>query len=126
MSAAIFAFGVAILGFAGYGIVAPVGLKAMLLNWNPRTRYAVAIGVRVVMGGVFLVGAEATPFPATIRILGWIVLLAAAVLALMGPGRVDSFFAWWGEQPDGFIRGWCLLGVAFGAFLVWAGLAPAR
>ena len=125
MGAAIFAFGAVILCLGGYGVVRPEDFKAMLLNWNPRTRYALAVGVRVLMGGVFVTGADATPFPLALRALGWIALLAAGVLAFLGPNRVDAMMGWWGTQSSGFLRGWCLLGIAFGAFLIWAGLAPA-
>ena len=125
MGAGIFAFGALILALCGYGLVRPEDFKALLLGWNPRTRYAVAVGVRVVMGGVFLIGADATPFPLAIRVLGWIALLAAGVLAFLGPGRVDAMVGWWAGRPSGLLRIWCLLAMGFGAFLIWAGLTPA-
>ena len=56
--------------------------------------------------------------------LGWC-LLAAGVLALLGPSRIDAMVGWWAGMPNGFLRAWCLLGIAFAAFVIWAGLAPA-
>ena len=125
MAAAIFAFGVLFLGLTGYGVIRTEAFKALLLGWNPRTRYAVAVGVRVVMGGVFLAGADATPVPLAIGVLGWIALLAAGVLALLGPSRIDAMVGWWAGMPNGFLRAWCLLSIAFAAFVIWAGLTPA-
>ena len=46
--------------------------------------------------------------------------MAGVSLPILGIQRVLRMTEWWGQQPDGTLRGWALLAVLLGALLMWA------
>jgi hypothetical protein len=117
---AVAAFGVLIAVLSGVGVVQPSRLMAGIAGWDPQKRYYTAIGVRMVMGVLFLAAAPSCAWPAAIQVLGAIALLAAFGLAIMGSGRIDAMIQWWLARPSAVVRVWCVLGAGFGGFVLYA------
>jgi hypothetical protein len=119
---AVAAFGVLIAVLSGMGVVQPGRLMADIGGMNPQTRYYTAIGVRLVMGVVFLVAAPDCHWPAAIQVLGAIAIVAAFGLAVMGSARIEAMIQWWLARTNGVVRAWCVVGVAFGVFVICAAI----
>ncbi|MCG8591946.1 MAG: hypothetical protein MJE66_21840 [Proteobacteria bacterium] len=101
--------------------VVPERFLGTLASLESRPRFAIAVGVRVAMGVLFLLAAPACQLPTVVRVIGVIALVAAGGLLLMGRARMDAFVAWWLELPTAVLRSWSVVAIAFGALLVYAG-----
>lgn len=114
-------FGVLVAGVGLLGVIRPDRLMAWISQWRGASRLWFAAGLRLVLGVVLLLAAPQCRAPEVIRILGWITLVAALLLPLLGARRFDAFVDWWLAREPGFIRTWSLLAVAVGGFLIYAG-----
>ena len=56
-----------LIAISGLGVLAPERLVAIVSAWPPDTRLCVAVGTRLVLGVIFLLGASACRFPATMK-----------------------------------------------------------
>lgn len=114
-------FGIAVIGFAGWGIIAPG--KILMFATSAMDRHSgiyIAVLVRVILGVVLISVAPVSSFPITFRVLGSIAIVVALALAVAGRERTRRFIAWWSERSSAtVIRLWLLLGIALGAFLVY-------
>lgn len=108
---------IAVLGAAG--LLQPGRLQRWVAEWPAGPRYVVAVSLRLVLGVALLLAAEASRYPTGVRVLGWITLAAAAVLALMGPKRLDRLVPLWTRRPAGEIRAWSGLALMIGLFLIY-------
>jgi hypothetical protein len=120
------AVAVMVLVISGLGVAAPEQLVAVVASWPPDTRLAAAVGTRLVLGVVFLLGASSCRFPAVISGIGILALAAALLLVLLGEPRLDTLIAWWSQLPTLAIRAWCALGVLMGALILYSALPPTR
>ena len=82
--------------------------------------HVLAVVVRLVLGAFLVIQAGVSKFPHVIEFIGWLSIVAAIVLAVIGRNNFRSLMAWalskaktWG-RPSG------LLALALGAFLVYA------
>ena len=79
-----------------------------------------AVVVRLVLGAALIIVAPASQFPVVFRVLGWIAIAAAVVLAVMGRERIRRLIvSWIGRLSAPIVRLWLLFGMAFGGFLVY-------
>ena len=113
--------GVAVLVLSMWGFVVPDKLmKFVTSTMDQPSGIYIAVAVRVVLGAALIGVAPASQFPVTFQVLGAITLLAAASLAVAGRERVGRFLEWWVKQFSATgNRLWLLLGMAFGALLVY-------
>lgn len=84
-----------------------------------------AVGVRLVMGAVFILAAHDTRYPWAVRVFGIIALAAAAGLGVMGPQRLERMVQWWLgllEDRAVLLRAGMACAVLLGAFFVYAGI----
>ena len=116
-------FGALIAAFAATGVASPATLlRAVSSFWSDGRGMWIAVVMRLVLGALLIVAAPDCRFPGAVRVLGFISIAAAVALPLIGTERVNTLVTWWTARPFSFIRAWSLLGVAFGAFLVYAAL----
>lgn len=117
----IMAFGLFILASAGLLVIRPAAFTAfMLKNADRSWLHLAAVGVRLALGIVLLVYAPSSNFPLTLKILGWIALVAGIVLALIPSSKFNRMIHWVFDRFGRFTRVAGVLAVLFGAFLIYA------
>lgn len=113
--------GAAIVGLSLAGIANPRMLVGWLEPlWGSARGMYLAVAIRVGLGLALLAAAEGSRFPGALWVLGIITLTAAVITPLMGRARIESMVRWWIQKPPGVVRGWAVVGAAFGAFLIIA------
>jgi arylsulfatase A-like enzyme len=105
-----------------FGLISPRGLMLYLSSWQSERRIHLALAIRLVFGVVLIMAAPSCRFSEAVRILGIIAIVAAVVGVFMGTERMRALIEWWKNQSPAFIRVWLVFVVAFGVFLVYAGL----
>ena len=113
-------FGVTIMVSSLAGIISPDRLmravrSVMDQNWG----IVFAVVVRIVLGVSLLLAARASKFVMPFQVLGWLALIAAAVLPVVGRNRLIFLLDWLQSLSGIFIRLWLVFGVLFGAFLLY-------
>jgi len=114
-------FGIAVGLLSIWGIIVPNKLIAMVsgVMSKPSGMYA-AIVARLILGVALIISAPDSMYPAVFTVLGWITIVAAFVLPIMGRARIAALLGWFERTPKAAIRVWLLFGLMFGAFLVYA------
>ncbi len=104
-----------------WGFIAPKALfKSVLDVWNRPWGIYFAIAIRIALGILFVLAAEQTRFPETIRFLGYLMVIAALLILVIGRQHTDKFINWWKDRPPTFLRVWLIFGIIFGVFIVYA------
>ena len=114
-------FGVLILGLGLSLVFRPSWILGVMESGREETwLYAAAVVARLVLGIALIQAAAISKFPMVILVLGWIALIAAAVLLVIGKSRFTRLVGWAVPllKPWGRIGG--VAGAAFGAFLIYA------
>ncbi len=113
--------GLIVMVMSVLAMLAPQSFVAVISRWTA-VRFSVTIGIRLLLGIVFLIGASQTRFPAFISIVGIIIIAVAFVLFFLGRTKVDAMIQWWLRRTSTFMRLWALVGVILGALILYAGL----
>lgn len=101
-----------VLGVAAFA--APALARRFLFGFAGSARlHALELGVRVWVGGAFVLHAERLPWSAGFAVAGWVLLATTAALALV-PWRLHRRFAAWSVERA--VRHLALLGAASFAF----------
>ena len=116
--------GVVIIAISALGVVAPESLVTVIAGWSADRRLLVAVGTRLVLGVIFILGARSCRVPAVIHAVGVLAVLAAMVLLGLGSARLDALINWWSQRPPLLIRAWCLLGVLLGTLVLSSARRP--
>ena len=82
--------------------------------------HILAVVVRIILGVALLLCAAESKYPTTILILGWISVIAAAVLGVMGRANFKRLMSWALTVAPSFGRLGGLLAILFGSFLIHA------
>lgn len=82
--------------------------------------HIVAVAVRLVIGVLLISQSGFSRFPVIIEALGWLSILAALLLAVMGRGNFHRLMSWALSLSKPLGRFGGAFAVAFGAFLVYA------
>lgn len=121
MTTIIAAFGILIIGMCAWGLVAPKALIGWVLKvWNRPWAIYFAIAMRIALGVLFILAADETRYPQVFNIFGYLMIIAAIMIAIVGRKRLDTFIQWWVDSSPMFARAWLLFGMAFGAFIIHA------
>ena len=113
--------GILIVALSSWGVLAPQGLVRFVRTFMDRpVSMVVAVGVRIVLAVVLWLTASVSKTPLVFQVLAGLSLLGALAIALAGAKRVSRLMARVAAWPPLAIRLQCLLGVAFGAFLIWS------
>jgi hypothetical protein len=123
MTVLVVIFGALIAALGAAGVVRPRVLIGFVDSaWrSPRGIYGI-VAARLVLGVVLVVAAPDCRFPEIVRVLGILSLVSAVLLPLLGRERLRPMIEWWISRPDGFLRAWSLVAVAFGIFVGYAGI----
>lgn len=82
--------------------------------------HILAVAVRIVLGVLLIYQSSVSKFPLVIEIIGWVSVVAAIFLAVMGRRNFNRLMSWALSlaKPIGRVGG--ALAMAFGAFLIYA------
>ena len=117
-----------ILAVGAVGILVPSGLVWIAQRSVTSGVFYVIAAVRVAFGAVLISVASVTRTPKTLRVLGYLVLIAGIATALTGLVAIErarAIIEWWLQQGSGGVRLAGALVLALGGFVAYA-CAPAR
>lgn len=89
-------------------------------NSNKLFLHIIAVVVRLILGILLISQSELSRFPIIIEILGWLSILAAIALALIGRNNFKRLMSWAFSLLEPFGRVGGILASAFGAFIIYA------
>ena len=89
-------------------------------NLDKLVLHIIAVAVRLVIGVLLIYQSSVSKFPFVIEIIGWLSIVAAIFLSVMGRRNFNRLMSWALSlsKPLGHVGG--VLAVAFGAFLIYA------
>ena len=82
--------------------------------------HILAVVVRIIIGIALIICAAESIYPTAILILGWISIVAASVLGIMGRANFKRLMSWALSVAPSFGRIGGLLAILFGGFLLYA------
>jgi hypothetical protein len=82
--------------------------------------HILAVVVRLVLGVLLIYQSSISKFPFAIEIIGWLSIVAAIFLAVIGRRNFNRLMSWALSLAKPFGRVGGVLAVAFGAFLIYA------
>jgi hypothetical protein len=116
---AVFALVIALLAL--YGVLQPLRLVTFVRGFMAGgSGLLIAVVGRLVLAALLWLSAPLSLTPTVFKVLTFLALLAAFALPILGTQRILSLMGWvegWGPSA---IRLACLIGVAFGGFLLWS------
>lgn len=80
--------------------------------------HILAVVIRLILGAFLIYQSDASRYPITIEIIGWLSIAAAVIFALIGRTNFCTLMAWALSQAKTFGRFGGVIATAFGAFLV--------
>jgi len=89
-------------------------------NLDKLVLHILAVIIRLVLGALLIYQSNISKFPFVIEIIGWLSIVAAIFLAVMGRGNFKRLMSWALSLSKHFSRVGGILAVAFGAFLIYA------
>lgn len=102
------------------GVMLPAQLlHAIRAAWQYPAAMYVAVMVRLTIGVLLVLAAPICRFPPAFEILGWLAIVAALLVPVVGRVRIGLLLDWWSRRSRTGIRLWSLAGLAFGCFLVY-------
>jgi len=82
--------------------------------------HVLAVVIRLILGAFLVIQAGVSRFPHVIEFLGWLSIVAAIILAVIGRKNFNSLMAWALSKVKTLGRVGGLLATVLGAFLVYA------
>lgn len=114
------AFGVLILSLSAWGVIWPQKLMDLVRGMADQPFMLMAVGSRVILAIILWFGAPLARHPLVFQIIAVVALLAAFTMLIAGKERLLRMVGWWTERSAAIQRGWLLLGLVFGGYLLWA------
>ena len=117
-----------ILSVGAVGILVPSGLIWIAQHSVTSGAFYVIAMVRIAFGIVLISVASVSRAPKTVRVLGYLILIAGITTALTGwvaIERARAIIEWWLQHGSGVVRLTGVLVLALGGFVAYA-CAPTR
>ena len=89
-------------------------------NMEKTSLYIAAIVMRLVFGILFIVAARESKYPGIIKFFGYLGIIAAITFIFIGQESFQDFITALIPDVKPFTPLGCLLGIAFGSFLIYA------
>lgn len=119
MTLIVAALGVLIVLLGLVGLAQPARFRAMFTVMDSRTRFVLAIMIRLAMAALLWWLADDLRHPQVMRVLAVVAVVAAVSVLIIGRQRLDKFIDWWLGRPDGVLRISAVFAAAFGGYLVF-------
>ena len=110
--------GVLMIAVGLAGLARPNAVQRWVASMDAMPRYALAVGVRLAMAAFLIAVAPEARWPSPTRVLGYVVLVAALGVLLVGPARLGALVEWWSTKPSTALRVASATAVALGALLI--------
>lgn len=102
-------------------IINPEAIFGLLRNkLDKLALHILAVVIRLVLGALLILQSGASKFPFVIEIIGWLSIIAAISLAVIGRRNFKRLITWALSLAKPFGRAGGVLAAAFGAFLIYA------
>ena len=112
-------FGIVVCGISIWALFFPERLLQMIMAINDKkVTYLAAVGVRLFLGVTLVLAAPDSAFPVVFEVIGWLTIFAAVILSLLGKGLQRKLATWFSGLSRLEVRGWLMLAIAFGLFLM--------
>jgi hypothetical protein len=112
--------GVLIVLIGVVGVFFPDALISAGQYFVTPTGIYIAATLRIGIGLVLILAASASRLPKTLRVVGAIILVAGLVTPLVGADRARATLDWWVMQGSAITRVLAGIGIAIGAFTIFA------
>ena len=89
-------------------------------NLDKLAFYILAVVVRLVLGVLLVYQSNLSKFPLIIEVIGWLSIVAAIVLAIIGRRKFNRLISWALSLSKPFGRVGGVFAAGFGAFLIYA------
>ena len=89
-------------------------------NLDKLVLHILAVVIRLVLGALLIYQSNLSKFPFVIEVIGWLSIVAAIFLAVMGRRNFNRLMSWALSLSKPFGRVGGVFAVAFGAFLIYA------
>lgn len=119
MSWIIAAIGALIAALGLVGLTQPERFRKTFGLMDSRTRFAMAVIMRLAMGALLWWVADELRHPQIMRVIAVIAIVAAVVILIAGRARLDRMVDWWLGKSHGVLRVSGIFAGAFGAWLVY-------
>ena len=124
-----FVIGLLICAVGAAGIIAPSGLVWIAEHFVSSGAFYVIAAVRVAFGLILVSVASVSRAPRTLRVLGYLILLAGIATALTGLVAIErarAVIEWWLQQGYGVVRLTGVVVLAVGTFVAYACVSARR
>lgn len=102
-----------------YGLVFPKQLVGWASAfWKQTFSFILAILIRLIFGGLLIVAAPATDYATIFTFLGYLMILAAVLIAILGKTKISLMIVWVKTWPLLWVRSWLLFGLIFAGLLI--------
>jgi len=89
-------------------------------NLDKLSLHILAVVVRLALGALLIYQSSASKFPFVIEVIGWLSIVAAMSLAVIGRHNFNRLMSWALSLSKPFSRVGGIIAVVFGAFLIYA------
>ena len=89
-------------------------------NLDKLELHILAVVIRLFLGALLIYQSNISKFPFVIEVIGWLSIVAAIVLAVMGRRNFNRLMSWALSLSKPFGRVGGVFAAAFGAFLIYA------
>lgn len=121
MNYIIILFGIATIVAGIIIVINPATVFGLLRrNLESLGLHILAVVVRIILGAALIICAAESKYPTAILILGWISIVAAAVLGIIGRTHFKRLMSWALNVAPSFGRLGGSLAILFGGFLIHA------
>ena len=103
-----------------YGVLQPFNLILFVRGFMEGSGLWVAVVARIILAILLWFSDPLSLTPTAFQALAVLALVAAFALPMIGSQRILKLMEWVESWRHPAIRLWCLLGVAFGGFLLWS------
>ena len=102
-----------------YGLIFPKQLIGFVSEfWKNKGSFIFAILIRLMFGMLLIVAAPATKYATIITVLGYLMILAAILIAILGKTKIGLMIVWVKTWPLLWVRAWLVFGLIFSGLLV--------
>jgi len=107
-----------VLGLLAF--VNPDLFKAMISYFREEKKIYIAVGLKILIGLIFVLGASSCRLEGVIRIFGLFPLVGSLIGLWLGFQKIQALCDWWLDRPTKMIYVWACVAIGLGILLLYA------